>query len=1604
MNSSELIIQALSKMIKRKVEENAYGLIVIGIPELPIERLLLSFEDPENTFVSLIGSKEDQSELQNWAENNGWDIVRLGFNTTHAVDIRNDSPSGAIKIAFVWEEEERLGSLAERGYQYIGPTEIIEEICKMGADNAENIPQKNLWNALGSYKVSAYITLEGITKYYLKLYNNNEKQSAISFLEETNRPRKSLVYLNLLPDYELLSKNLIEKPKIISRLIQNANIVERIQRADEEDRQKALKTIRLNSEVEDEKNKLKKIYNAYLRLTRSDYSALSDMELKDAYYLLSGKKIPKIDNRNSPLGGDDVPSGEDAIPPGGEDYPPGGDDVLPGGDDVPPGGYTPGGEYPPGGSEPKRNKNSFENLSIAAIKLTSKGEDTALRKLVEEAKELLKEGKFEKKTIAIIHDRIEVEAIFNPDETAIVINQNFTHKGRMGGVVNAEDTELESVLDKFGRFVDKSEYIDDVSTRTLLEFMGRVKGLINGFQGEKLLTDYINMRSQLANYSDLLAVDPLACLISFPEVRNIALKYIDVYDQLLRHLDEHYEKLHRESPEGVEFIYKKVLALDTIKVLSNDEVSVLLTALNPLVLWKYVELAELVNAENQSLPIEDTELLSKEIKSLPEPLLAVYSPGNSENYEKLGFSARIGSLPLYRSISIEMSDLSQKSVGTAAVKLASLYPPVKENLRILLVDPISTNHTSLTIRELVNRYDFKKATLIVAKSGRQKTGSELPFDPVLKELVFENKVDIEVLRIRSTDQLQRYLERKPVHLMGISGEKTKNVNLIESEGTKLHPLSVPHKIHSDPLMGTISLKPRSVKSSEDGIKHPFSIYHKVVSEVTGNYHSEFSMQELRTSSLEEVNTLLPFSQFVITIGQVPEIMGETNIIRLTQNVEISGDTVYTYHKESILSRLSKQLKKFNYRPTSDGLMTLLKRLQAVGGEGIFSTITDKGKDGFSESGVKGFLGIAVALNWYVNQSLNERNTVISLDSYLARRWLHKRTDNKRSDFFGIRQLNDGSYSIDIIEVKSYEATNDNEVLDSHAAQQLKSVAQLIHNMVNRQGDLFTDRRRELLRLQIFREALQLSIQHEANWIKDLNAIIDGDKEVSINLYLLEVAFDQNITVTERTFTPERVEEESEVYQLPIKRIRLGESDIQKYLEDYVEKVNEPEEQFGEDSSSNESKANNTYDTNTEEKSESGSEKGNSDESNDENAKKTINLEDETQTKASSQNENQEMSAVSQGSENRPIINSEIKLLLGKQQGWDKEVFWDHRRNISKPLANHNIIITGDPGKGKTQTIKGLMHELRNNNIPLLAFDFKDDYIDSDFLENERMIKFDIMSEGLPFNPLVPSIDRVDKTFIAIQHIVQIEGILKRVYGLGPQQSTQLRNAIITAFNNKGINTNLPINIEEISQFPTFDDVREVLYEDERKHATLIGRLDLLFQIGIFPSDPSINFNELMEGSYTLRLSTLPDPDNEIKAAVAEMIILAVHNYLISREHPRRLTRAIVLDEAHRVSKSKALLGLMREGRAFGIGMLIATQFPTDIPQDIYGCTETKLFLGNDDYIHAETAAKKLEGGSSRNNVTALADQIRDMSIFKAVLRNSHYPNVFVDLVPYYKRI
>jgi adenylate kinase family enzyme len=1166
MNKEKILLEALRRIIINNSEKGVYGLVLIGLPKIPLIQLLNSLENVEKYCVSVVGlDEEENSKLLEQAQVEGWGEFTFGTGATHANKVRNEGPEDALNLVFVWQEEERLQSVTKRGYKYIGLNEVIKQICEIGKEKSQPDPWKELWNALMSRKLNAYLTLDGVMNYYSELFSNEENVN--------DKPRTQLPFLGLLPDRALLTKKYKTKENIIKRLLENIEMVETIQRDEEDDRAKIIQTIRANSENENELKVLQALYNSYLKIAESDFSlelfsTLQNLDISDAQYLLSGKvKQMSVDDTHGQDGNDhtdDDDDSEDGDNVDGfsgdgsdnddndnedgvdidwsDDDNDNGDDIDidwsddddddEDGDDIDITG-TKGGA--------KKEERNYQNLTIAAISLFLEGKVETLEEILNKANESLKNGNYNEEIIVTSED-VKVNVKFQPNENAVSIVKDVITPEKYGAVLTDSEAEPDEILSQYGKFKDKNVYYDSVSMKSLLSRLGTAKKrLIEEFQGEELLKDFLEKRTELVGYAEILSIEPLACLLGLSKVRTAVTEYISAYERFMSHLYHHYPTLLRKSGDGTPKIYKEILQIDILKLLARGESSALLMSLNPLYLWKYHEIARVIKEEGTGFTEENANMLLKEIINLPEPLLALALPGdiNKRNdFYELGFSQRLGMLPFYRSISSEMSDLSRSSIEYAAIKLSALYQPVKNNLRIMLVNPIDTSDVSKSIRRLVDKEGFSKVTLIIAKTVT-KIESEAAFDPKLKELIFEGKADIEIVR-KKPHQLKGYLEKKPVHILGLSGEKSKAVDLIESEGTTLHPLSIPHRLQLDEIEGTVSLQPQSIGESEGTIKHPFGVYHSMLSEMTGNRLTELTLQERNEQSVEDLSVLLSYSQFVISLGEMSELDLDNGLLRLTQNLALNGDTIYTYHSKRIIKGISKHLENFNYFPTDEGVNRLLSKLQEVGGEGISTAISTKAEDGLSKSEIKGLLGLAVALNWYEGVSQNKRNIVLSLDSPIALKWLHKRDRNLRSDYLGIRQSEDGTYKIDVIEVKAYDATNDDNVLSSHAVEQIKSIADVVTGMVSKKGDLFTDRRRELLRMQIFREALFGKKTFEAEWIEDLNQIIEGDLPVEINQYLLEVIFDENHDINESQFEG-------------LKRIKIGEQGIQRYLGAYVEK-------------------------------------------------------------------------------------------------------------------------------------------------------------------------------------------------------------------------------------------------------------------------------------------------------------------------------------------------------------------------------------------------------------------------------------------------------------------
>jgi len=368
-------------------------------------------------------------------------------------------------------------------------------------------------------------------------------------------------------------------------------------------------------------------------------------------------------------------------------------------------------------------------------------------------------------------------------------------------------------------------------------------------------------------------------------------------------------------------------------------------------------------------------------------------------------------------------------------------------------------------------------------------------------------------------------------------------------------------------------------------------------------------------------------------------------------------------------------------------------------------------------------------------------------------------------------------------------------------------------------------------------------------------------------------------------------------------------------------------------------------------------------------------------------------------ETRAAASDRFQVFLGTSDA-KTPIYWDPHHPDDR-LLNFGFLVTGDPGSGKTQTLRVLIDAMAQTDYPICILDFKNDYADDSFAKPLGLSVYDISRAGLPFNPLHP-VPGMQGEVQPIRHIHTIAEIFQRVFGLGTQQQAKLKNALRRGFEDRGINLQHWYRAGEITA-PGFGDVVEYLRE-HKESQTLLNRVDPLFDLGLFPSDDTapLTFGDLLEKKIVLDLHDLPN--DEIKAAIAELIIIQAHGHALRGEAPRVLRRLFVFDEAWRVKDSQRLQEMAREGRAFGIAIAIGTQFPVDIPDDLAGSLETQIFLSNSEARHQAATVRKLCSSTSTLEGQRLWNKAASLGQLQGFIRNQHYkPYRMITVYPHYLR-
>lgn len=280
-------------------------------------------------------------------------------------------------------------------------------------------------------------------------------------------------------------------------------------------------------------------------------------------------------------------------------------------------------------------------------------------------------------------------------------------------------------------------------------------------------------------------------------------------------------------------------------------------------------------------------------------------------------------------------------------------------------------------------------------------------------------------------------------------------------------------------------------------------------------------------------------------------------------------------------------------------------------------------------------------------------------------------------------------------------------------------------------------------------------------------------------------------------------------------------------------------------------------------------------------------------------------------------------------------------NDTTAVFHTNTGIIGTMGTGKTQFTKSLITQLyreqsRNfdgSPMGILIFDYKGDYNSSkaDFVRATNATV--LQPYQLPFNPLALVKPQVFRPRLPVHTANAFKDTLAKVYRLGPKQQTSLASCIMEAYRQCGILADDPATWSNTA--PTFEMVNEIYEANEElsKNDSLAAAMQKLSLFQLFESNPyrTTSLFELLKGVVVIDLSGYDaDIQSLVVAITLDQFYAQMHAAGSSATDGRlrQLTKMILVDEADNFMSEDfpALKKIMKEGREFGVGTILSTQF------------------------------------------------------------------------------
>lgn len=1091
---------------------------------------------------------------------------------------------------------------------------------------------------------------------------------------------------------------------------------------------------------------------------------------------------------------------------------------------------------------------------------------------------------------------------------------------------------------------------------------------------------YVDARARILEHAGLLSVAPLA-VAAAPTTREHLRAVVDRYSELLNLLHARHRALQEIFTSETEELYARILRLDTIVLESEKQTLALVAPTHPLYLWHFTEYCRIVEEQRDRLSARDRRLVAEAAEDLPIFLDSLcLPPVTSSNYQMLPQIGRVGPIPYYGTLAAATVDGDGRELVQGLIDAyLRAFPPATQGFRLALVDPPDAGAYLVVIDEMADQQRLSGAHVTVLRHPREKVGTELRLDADEEDRVaqrFRANADERrfTFEIRDLDPRLIADPATPAHVLVAFDQTPADSEQLRAVEQPIQPLAIPRRLTYRVVRQTVELEP-----APGGLFADYFNVTNLVSAALGPTQHALRQERVLRERLQQASEHAQW--FVFCDRHIDRDLSVGTLRIYTGRQGERDVAAFANDLSPFIRALREVATHYNTAITAEQLEHLLDDLSQLLDSGIqwLQPTVDGSVD---HNRVKGVLGTLIAARWYLRSTPDGRQRlIVSLDDDAARRWLHLADDPRRADLLGFELSADG-LDVEVIEVKAVEQIRPEFEIASGrisgaAIDQLLATHGLLRQVfaADHRGELITTpARRELVRDHAHRELTKKRHTPAARkrWAEALEEALSGRMPVRLRAHLVHV----QIGADPATLPPStHAVADRDGEEITVVVTTLNERDAPELTQPPIPPPPTPGPEGPREPPP-------TPEPEQPAAPESEVERG----------REPVDVaRDEGRAETSEE--------APAGPDAAPRPRAYLGEAAGAY-GQAREVFFDPELPPNR-LPNAHMLITGESGSGKTQATKAVIRDLVGGyGLPVLILDFKDDYSDPEYTETEWMDVHDAALVGLPFNPLVAPQDPRTGTVNPMTHLYDIVAILKRVYRLGDQQAYHLREAIKTAYEQKGFPTQA-FPAREAADWPSFDDVKPIL--EHADHTALLGRLSTIFDLRLFATrTDEATFERLLDGRTVIRLTQLPG--EEVRNALAEIMLLGLHRHLLRGEQPRRLRKLLILDEAWRVKDSPHLEPLMREGRAFGLGVVIASQYPDDLTDAIAGTINTKLYFSQSLPEKIRAIQRALSGRTSGTEADRVAAQVRALRPLQFLLANGQYSNVQVTLKPYFERL